>query len=316
MSHIYYEVAPEDVGQKLGDVIASKMKVSKRLVKRCKAHEEGILVNGQRRTVRYIIEQGDCISLAMAPSDRPSDIVHEEKPLSVVYEDDLLMVVDKPPGVTMFPRRRGELGSLAGAVLAHMEKNGEACHFHPVSRLDIGTSGLVLLAKNSYAAGQLSKNRPTKHYQCFAYGRVPQSIYMRQPICEVEKTYRQLTTALFSVGSSGKDCATLAQPLYYEDRLRATALWIRLDTGRRHQIRVHLAHQGHPLIGDVAYGGPAIEAGRPLLHAASISYQHPLDGRRMHHFLGMHRYSNEPEEIIHPTLQKDLSNFIETEVDV
>ena len=306
MTRVQYEATIDDSGKKLGDVIANKMKVSKRLVKRCKAHEEGILVNGQRRTVRYIIEAGDVISLAMTPSSHPSDIIHEEKPLHIVYEDDMLMVVDKPPGVTMFPRRKGELGSLAGAVLAHLEKNGEACHYHPVSRLDIGTSGLVLLAKNSYVAGQLSKNKAVKCYQCFAYGKIMQPIYLNQKICEVDDTYRKITGALFSVGNNGKVCGTGVQPIYYDEHLKASALWIRLDTGRRHQIRVHLAHQGHPIIGDTAYGGPSIVANRPLLHAASLSYQHPIDGRIMHHFLGMHVYNQEPTAITNLKLQEDI----------
>lgn len=306
MTRLYYEADLTDDGKTLREVIKNRMDVSKRLVKRCKAHEEGILVNGQRRTVRYIIKEGDMISLAMTPSEAPSDIIHEDKPLNIVYEDEALMVVDKPPGITMFPRRKGEKGSLAGVVLAHLEKNDEPCHFHPVSRLDIGTSGLVLLAKNSYAAGQLSKNRAVKCYQCFAYGKVEKPVYLNQSIGEVDVSFRQTTGALFAVQNTGKQCGTSVQPIYFDKQLYATALWVRIDTGRRHQIRVHLAHQGHPIIGDIAYGGPAIAANRPLLHAASLSYQHPLDGRWMHHFLGMHGYTQEPSAIKNVMLQKDL----------
>ena len=87
----------------------------------------------------------------------------------------------------------------------------------------------------------------------------------------------------------------------------ATALWVRIDTGRRHQIRVHLAHQGHPLIGDVIYGGPAISAGRPLLHAAALSYVHPKHGEMMHHFLGMHPYNKEPLCVTNAALTIDYS---------
>lgn len=309
MNRINYRVNEMDAGKLLKDVIKTRMDVSKRLIKRLKAHPEGILVNGQHRTVRYVVEVGDEISLAMAPSEKDSDIIHEMKPLTVVYEDDMVLVVDKPPGVTMFPRRRGELGSLAGAVLAHLEANGEACIYHPVSRLDIGTSGLVLLAKNSYAAGQLSKNRAKKYYQCFVYGRMLESVHLEGHICESAPAVRQTIGPLFYVGDGGKICSTFAKPLYYDENLKATAVWVRIDTGRRHQIRVHLSHQGHPLIGDVTYGGPSIRAKRPLLHAAALTYRHPQTGEKMHHFLGMHSYGNEPEEIKNQELQVDLSEM-------
>lgn len=309
MSRINYRAQADDGGLLLKDVIKKRLDVSKRLMKRLKAHPQGILVNGVHRTVRYVVESGDEISLAMAPSEQASDIIHEDVPLSVVYEDDMVMVVDKPPGVTMFPRRRGELGSLAGAVLAHLEANGEQCIYHPVSRLDIGTSGLVLFAKNSYAAGQLSKYRAKKYYQCFAFGRLNVPMHLQGHICDVETQVRQSAGPLFYVGAGGKACSTHVQPMYYDESMRATALWVRIDTGRRHQIRVHLSHQGHPLIGDVTYGGPAIAAGRPLLHAAALSYQHPKNGQEMHHFLGMHLYSNEPLEITNKELQIDFSEM-------
>ena len=310
MKRIVYHVEAQDEGRLLKDVIASRMSVSKRLLKRCKHHPEGILVNGERRTVRYLVHAGDEISLAMAPALADSDIIHEERPLAVVYEDDMVLVVDKPPGVTMFPRRRGERGSLAGAVLAHLEANGEACVFHPVSRLDIGTTGLVLLAKNSFAAGRLSKLRAEKCYQCFAYGRLEMPVHLTGNICEVAPAVRQAVGPLFFVSAQGKACSTHVRPLYYDASLRATACWVRIDTGRRHQIRVHLAHQGHPLVGDVTYGGPPLAAARPLLHAAALSYQHPDDGRLMHHFLPMHRYQNEPAApLAAAALQTDLSEM-------
>lgn len=309
MKRINYTAQASDEGRLLRDVIGSSMNVSKRLMKRCKAHPQGILVNGERRTVRYVVHEGDDVSLIMAPELEGSDIIHEDQPLTVVYEDDMLLVVDKPPGVTMFPRRRGERGSLAGAVLAHLAKNGEADTFHPVSRLDIGTSGLVLLAKNSFAAGQLSRQRAKKYYQCLAFGRIAAPMHLSGDICEASEALRHAVGPLFYVGHGGKACRTMVQPLAYVEALRATACWVRIDTGRRHQIRVHLAHQGHPLLGDVTYGGPPLAAGRPLLHAAALCYQHPDDGRPMHHFLPMHRYGAEPEEIYIKDFQNDYSEM-------
>lgn len=307
MKRLTYQATVADAGCLLREVIAHRMPISKRLLKRLKTHPEGILVNGVQRTVRYTVQPGDMISLATAPSEHGSDIIHESQPLTVVYEDDMLLVIDKPPGVTMFPRHRGERGSLAGAVLSHLAEKEAACTFHPVSRLDIGTSGLVLIAKNSFAAGVLSRQRAHKYYQCFAFGHLTQPLVLLDPIKEAHETLRHAVGPLFYVAADGKACQTKVWPLAYNEALQATACWVRLYTGRRHQIRVHLAHQGHPLIGDVTYGGPPICAERPLLHAAALTYAHPDDGRLMHHFLPMHPYGDEPSEILTAFFQYDYS---------
>lgn len=307
MKRIHYRATAADEGCLLREVISKRMKVSKRLLKRCKAHKEGILVNEERRTVRYIVQEGDDISLLMAPAVEGSDVIPEEMPLTVVYEDDMLLVADKAPGMVMFPRRRGERGSLAGAVLAHLARQEEVPVFHAVSRLDIGTSGLVLLAKNSFVADFLGRQHAQKYYQCLAFGHLPAEMDLNGAICEAPEEVRHTAGPLFYVGSGGKSSATIVQPLCYLEEMHATACWVRLASGRRHQIRVHLAHQGHPLLGDNTYGGPLLDCARPLLHAAALSYRHPEDGRLMHHFLPIHIYDNEPTTMLADVFLKDYS---------
>lgn len=292
MKYLSYTVPKEENGDYVRDIIHRHFDISKRMLKRCKQDNEGILVNNKRCTVRYIVQTGDVISLYLEPKEKESDIQHEDAPLSICYEDESVLVVDKPPHMMMYPRFKGEKGSLAGRVLYHLDQNGEIAIYHPLTRLDIGTSGLVLLAKNSYATHRLNIYRPQKYYQCFAYGQITKSLTLTSPLAEVSTNIRKLTGALQCVHPGGKISYTHIMPLFFSEQLYATGLWVQIETGRRHQIRVHLAHQGHPIMGDVAYGGPAISEKRPLLHAAALSYLHPVTGKRMRHFLPIHNYGS------------------------
>ncbi len=292
MNRLNHTVTVDEEGYCVRDIIQRYFDISKRFLKKCKQDQEGIFVNGQRRTVRFEVHQGDVVSIALIPKEQESDILHEAGPLDIVYEDTDILVVDKPPHMMMYPRFKGERGSLAGRVLHYLAEKGERAIYHPLTRLDIGTSGLVLLAKSSYATYKLNEHRPEKYYQCIAFGKIEKNMAIDLPLTECPQPLRALTGALQCVSASGKPSRTLVWPLFYDEKRYMTGLWVQIETGRRHQIRVHLAHQGHPLIGDVAYGGPAQPHGHPLLHAAALYYQHPISGVEMSHFLPLHAYND------------------------
>lgn len=291
MNFIEYHVKPADEGMSVGDIVSKRMNVSKRLLKRCKHHERGILVNNVRQTVRYIVKNGDVVSLAMNPALKSSDVIQEKGELKVIFEDQYFMIVDKPPGMTMFPRKRGEKGSLAGLVLNHLQKYSDdvsICHY--LTRLDLGTSGLVLIAKNSYVTQQFNIVRPQKYYQALAYGEIKYPMRLEGRIYELSDAIRTETGMVFSIGKNGKASTTACTPIFYNEQFNFTGLWIQLLTGRRHQIRVHLSHQGHPLINDTMYGGPLMGFNRPYLHAAVLDFFHPITHEKKHFFLPVHTY--------------------------
>lgn len=285
MSRLNYLVPPEDDGQALGNVVCSRLHISKRLLRRLKQDESGILLNGERRTVRAVVHSGDVVSVAASPQ-RPTTLVAEAVPLQTVYEDDCFLVCLKPRGVTMYPRYRGEPGAFSGAVLGHLRKTSANVGYYPIYRLDKGTSGLVLVAKSSHAAQRLNACPPQKIYQAMAFGRIPPEGCLTLPLAKAADGWRTAGT-LFWPDAQGKPCETRYRRLFIDETVPASGAMIYLPTGRRHQIRAHFAQFGHPLLGDEAYGGPAAVQQSPLLHVGLLRVRHPMSGKELQFFTPM-----------------------------
>lgn len=296
-------VLKQQEGMLLGTFLSSVMGLSKTMIRRLKALPEGIMVNGEHRTVRYLLQAGDRVSVAMGVA-KPLTYLAENKPLGICYEDRDYLIVDKPPHITMYPRYKGEGGSLANRVRGYLERQHEDGTFHPISRLDIGTSGLVVLAKHSLACAKLVPNQIKKYYQTVVSGKI--EVGRRLEHLLVQAPYSgERDGALFQVHESeGKKAYLAFEPLFYDEALEASGLGVRLYTGRRHQIRVQLSHIGHPLLGDVRYGGPKAGFKRPLLHAAYVAFEHPFSHEKVEVFLPMHAYSEEEPLPLWPEFQK------------
>ncbi len=282
MNRLTYVVPPEDDGRQLGYVVRSRLRISKRLLRRLKQDEAGILLNGERRTVRAVVHNGDVVSVAASPQ-RESTLFAEAVPLEVVYEEASFLVCLKPRGVTMYPRYRGERGAFSGAVLGYLRKTSPEAGYYPIYRLDKGTSGLVLLAKSSHTAQQLNARPPQKIYQAMAFGRTTEEGIFSLPLAAAPSGW-QHTGALFWPSVRGKHSVTQYRRLFVDETIPASGMMIHLPTGRRHQIRAHFAQSGHPLLGDVAYGGPVVTLRFPLLHVGLLCFIHPDTGKELQFF--------------------------------
>lgn len=196
--------------------------------------------------------------------------------IRILYEDEDLLVVDKPPGQCMHPTVHHPRWTLMDAVLAYWAARGETRAFHPVTRLDVGTSGATLIAKSPAAHAQLARLQAAgavrKTYLACVEGRVPRSSgVIDAPIGRVPGSIIQR-----AVRRDGQPACTR-----YRVAVRyaaGTLLISRPLTGRTHQIRVHLAHLGHPLFGDDLYGGARTAIARPALHAWRLAFPHPRTG--------------------------------------
>lgn len=276
MPDLTYTVPPEDDGETIQNFLRRRCGLSWRMVVKLKRVENGISVEGvPRRTIDRVCA-GQRVELIL-----PADTVRVEPvdmPLDVVYEDDHILVVDKPPYLAVHPSAGKPEPTLANVVVAHYEKEG--CHlaFRPVNRLDRNTSGLLLAAKNAHTAYALA-GKVHKTYLALVLGRLEGEGVIEQPI-----RIKEGCCITREVGEGGKYSLTRYRCLAACDT--ASLLEVVIETGRTHQIRVHMAWLEHPLAGDTMYGPDGAEGmegenvmERHGLHCASMAFEHPITGK-------------------------------------
>ncbi len=272
---LQFEVSGNDAGKTLREVLQKSYGVSRRLLVRAK-YDGQITVNGVAAYVTKRVEAGDRVTLAVA-SETAETLAPERMPLAIRYEDSDLLVIAKPPGLVVHPTRTHESGTLANGVVAYWLDKGEQRKFRPVNRLDKDTSGLILIAKNQWTHEQCSrmqKERTIKrNYIAVVHGIVEQD----QGVIDAPIGLRDDSIIVREVRTDGQAARTAYTVLARQgDR---TWVELELETGRTHQIRVHMSSLGHPLLGDDLYGGSRELIGRQALHAARTVFPHPRTGR-------------------------------------
>lgn len=256
----------------LRDFLMNDCGISRKMLTQVK-HGGLIVVNGEPRTVRFDVSCGDEVTIHF-PVEQPAEtMVRSSRPLKIIFEDDYFLAVDKPAGIATIPSRLHPDDTLANAVLGYYDQIGLASAIHVINRLDRDTSGVVLFAKYAYVHHRFSELQQSgglaRMYLALVEGEVtPQTI--DAPIGRAKDSIMErIVTA---EGQHAVTHITRHQPIGSD-----SLLTIRLETGRTHQIRVHLLHIGHPLIGDSMYGGSA-RMQRHALHSASARFIHPMTG--------------------------------------
>ncbi len=248
--------------------------------------EDGeILVNGQEKKISYKTKQGDVIEIHI-PEAKEINLKAQDIPLDVVYEDDDIIVVNKPKGMVVHPANGNPDGTLVNAVMSLCKGSlsGIGGEIRPgiVHRLDKDTSGLIIIAKNDVAHINLSKQikdrRVKKIYIALVRGNVGENeATINMPIGRSTKDRKKM-----AVRKDGKEAVTHFKVLKRYGKY--TLLELKIDTGRTHQIRVHMAEIGHPVVGDMIYSNGKNEFGveGQMLHAKSLDFQHPVTGKQIH----------------------------------
>jgi 23S rRNA pseudouridine1911/1915/1917 synthase len=208
------------------------------------------------------------------PLEEPSEgLIREKIPLNILYEDDFLMVVNKRNGMSSIPSREHPTGSLANGLVGYYYEKGINSTVHIVTRLDKDTSGLVLIAKHRHIHHLLSKQQKNgilkRTYRAFAEGKLPAEGVIEEPIGRMDDSIIKR-----EVRSDGQFARTQYKVCCYYPVF--TFVELHLDTGRTHQIRVHLSYLGYPLVGDDLYGGSRQLLNRQALHCAKLEFNHPI----------------------------------------
>ena len=236
---------------------------------------DAITVNGHPEHTNFAVFPGDIIAVRL---DEPKpEYPAEDQPLTVLYEDDHILLVDKPAGILIHPSRSQFTGTLANRVLGYYRRTGQDSAFHPVTRLDRDTYGVVLLAKNSHIHMLMQETAMEKVYHALVYGHPEEE----RGIIDAPIARRPLPSLLREISPEGKPSLTEYRILERDSAL--CKLELHPITGRTHQLRVHCAHMGWPILGDPQYGSEESNAyseslglKSQLLCAKSLAFLHPI----------------------------------------
>lgn len=258
-----------------------------------------ILVNGDQTLTNTKIQPADLVTIFLAPEKASEHIQPMVGDLKIVFEDEHLLVIDKPPFIASLPSPQHPQNTIANIVKYHLQQtNASSQAIHTVTRLDRDTSGLMIFTKHSFAHSmldqQLQNKQLQKTYLALAQDEMsdyPNHAWIKRPIRISEDFYMRR-----EVGPGGKACLT--EYVQLARHKQATLLQIRLHTGRTHQIRVHFSSLGHPLIGDDLYGAAANNQlfKRQALHCTRLVFKHP--------------FTNE-ELVLNSTLPADFSALLQ-----
>ena len=279
----------ENAGKNIRTLLRTDMGYSSGMLKKLKFSEGGILVNGEFKTVRYELKEGDVLSIACEDTDGDVSpyIIPFKLDIGIAYEDTHLTVVNKPHNMPSHPSFGHRDDTVANALAYRY--NGEPYVFRPVNRLDRDTSGLMICARTRLAAYKLYKSMVNseirkvyiailEHCPKESFGTIKTYVnrcddsIVKRKICEAsENGAKEAITAYKTLFSTDKYTVVAASPI----------------TGRTHQLRLHFSHIGCPIVGDTMYGSESSEIDRHALHAAALRFPHPESGEILNVIAGL-----------------------------
>lgn len=273
-------ITAEHEGQRLDTLLRTRLGLSTGVIRRAKGVAEGILLDGRPVYTNVRPKAGQLLSIRL-DDDKNGDIPPAEGPLELLYEDDDIMILNKAAGIPVHPSQGHHGDTLGNFLAAHFERQSIPFVFRPVNRLDRGTSGLMVVARHAHAQevlkGQLHSGGFLRRYLAICDGAPPSAAgTIDAPIGRADGSVlkREIRADGAAARTHYKTLKTTAEG--------RTLLQLELETGRTHQIRVHMAYLGCPLTGDFLYGTEQPDIiGRAALHSSQLELVHPITGERI-----------------------------------
>jgi len=270
---LIFDIAPEHEGRKLVNYLKFEKSFSTRLTRKL-LRNGCITLNGKTAYANDLLKAEDRIEVVLNSGDT-QDIAPEDIPIDVIYEDEDLLIVNKPPFMVVHPTRRHQEGTLANAVIHYFRERGQNYIVRLVNRIDRDTSGLVMIAKSQFAhqamAKQMDENVVEKYYIAVVEGLIEGKGTINAPIDRPDAAAMKR-----EVLDEGQPAVTHYEALKSGNNM--SSLLIKLDTGKTHQIRVHMSHIGHPIVGDHLYGKESPDINRQALHAYRLRFKNLRTG--------------------------------------
>lgn len=283
------EVFDEDIGKRLDVFLTEREDVTRAFAQKL-IEDENVFVCGIPKNKNYKIRKGDTVSVEYPPP-QSCEAEPEDIPVDIVYEDEDIIVVNKARGMVVHPAAGNYSGTLVNALMFHrgsaLSDIGGVIRPGIVHRIDKDTSGLLVVAKNNdahlFLSQEIKEHKVSRIYHAIALGRIDENVTLDFPIGRSAVDRKKMAVT----EKNSKNAVTHVEVM--ENFVGATYVKCILETGRTHQIRVHLSHIGHPLLGDEVYGSAKLPLNREYmrdnpgqcLHAAELELTHPRTGEKM-----------------------------------
>lgn len=273
-----YNIHGGDSGKTAAEFL-SGLGYSARLLASLRKSPGCLMAGGEPVFTNYRLKTGDRLTVTLTEKKSSEQILPVPMELSILFEDEHLMVVDKPPGMPVHPSQGNHDNTLANGAAWYLKEKGEPFVFRAVNRLDRDTSGLVLLAKNMLSScilsHMVSAHTIHREYSAVVLGKTEETGTVSVPIARKDGS----TIERIAHWERGEEALTHYVRLAYDKNTDLSFLRLLLETGRTHQIRVHMKYIGHPLPGDFLYCPDYRFIGRQALHSAYLRFSHPVSGR-------------------------------------